>query len=336
MDLQGGSYNLQGGTGISQPSSTSLYTQPINVQPATGVDQYPSTTGVLGYTTTDGSTTQQPAPTWTDPTGRGLTQTQYNGLTSQFDTSANALRTSANDWGNNYGIGLSGSVTDYLNSSRQGQQALDERGVQAELAKKQANAGILGMVGRGIQSGGVMLAGRNAADSSASEAIARAYGQIGQRQMNDVGNQYAQTERGIGIDQGNFDIQKAAGARKISDQEQMGVNQTISDAQQRINDLNNWAATQSLPNRLDAASEVAALRSQIQGLLGGKIDQLNSGVAGISAAGTDANRVTAANLATAGTSATNPFDFQSAGPAQFNGVNPGALPIYTAPRKRTA
>lgn len=284
-------------------------------------------------TATLGASTTAPAP---DPYAQWGGQANYNSLGTQFNANADNLRSSAGSSAGTNATGYGNAVTDYLHKLGVGQQYLDDRGTQAELAKSQANQGIMGMVGRGIQSGGIALAGRNAADGSASEAIARAYGDLGHRQMNSVGNQYAQTEHNIGVDQNNFNYDKTFNAKRLSDEEAASTQGIVQNAQSRINDINNWAAGQSLPQRLNAQQEIAQIQTQISGLVDPQNQRLNSGVAGVNAHTTDQNRAAANDLAHAGTSATNPFDFQSSGPAQFNntGVAPGSLPIYTAPRKK--
>lgn len=273
-----------------------------------------------------------------DPYAQWGGQGAYNNLMGSFNTQRGNISSSAMDAANNYGIGLGGNITDYVNSLKSGQNTLDERGVQNELALKQGRAGILDMISRGIRSGGVTLANRNAGDSSAAGALANAYGDIGRRQLSNVGNQYSLENRNIGLAQQDFNTQAQAGQRRITDSESQAVNGIVSNAQNQLSQLDAWAADKSLPERIQVEQEKANIQAQVQQALAQYGPQLQQGVAGVTPTSVEQNRTTALGLSQAGTAATSPFDFTSQVPAQLQNTGPfgGNLPLFTAPRKKIA
>lgn len=273
--------------------------------------------------------TQQTAPS--DPYAQWGGQTIYNNLLDSLHTQKQNIQGSANDWAKNYGVGLGGSIADYINNLKQGQQGIDERGVQNELAYNQGRSGILGMVSRGIRSGGVMLANRNAADSSAAGALANAYGEIGRGQLSNIGNQRAIENRNIDIAQGNFNTQAQAGARRIQDSETTDVAGAVSQARDKLAALDAWAADKSLPERIQIEQEKAAIQNQIQDALSKYNDQLG-GWKNVKPTSLDERRATANDLANQGTVAANPFDFNANTPLQFqNSPFSSNLPLFLNP-----
>jgi hypothetical protein len=265
-------------------------------------------------------------------------QAAYNALNSTFDTQKQGIYGSATDWANNYAPGYGLSIDKYLNQLRNGQQHIDERGVQNELGKKQATQGILGMVSRGIHSGQVLLSNRNASDSSAAGALANAYGEVGRGQLSNVGNKYALENRNIDLAQNQFNEQIPLGVRGLKTGEQQDVAGAVQQARDKLATLDQWAADKSLPTRIQVEQEKAAIQAQIDGILGGYNNTLDSGVAGIKPTSQEQRRGVANDYANAGTVATNPFDFSGSTPSQFQGSTDSisGLPLFTTPRKRTA
>jgi hypothetical protein len=356
--LQGGSISVQ------RSAPLPLDTRPapnIQLQPATNVMSYPaqarvappapaptysapSNSGGGGYSSSSGNSggsygyAAAPPPPPPDPYAQWGGKAAYDSLVSGFATQKDNIYGTSKEAAQNSVIGLHDSILDFLDSSRTGQRNVNERAVQNELGKNQGFAGIAGMVGRGIRSGGVLLANKNASDSSASEALARAYGDIGLRENNKVNNQYEQENRQIGLAQDDINTQVAAGQRKIGTSREQSINSIALDARNKLASLDAAIAGANLPQRIAIEQEKNQVRAQVAGILGQYDGELNQGVAGIHPTAPDERRATAAGLATAGVSATNPFDFSNATPAQFQGTGPFAsdLPLFTAPRKRTA
>lgn len=287
-------------------------------------------------TTANGTTYGMGTPVWTDPTGRGLSQGQYNGLMDTYNNQLGNFRQSATDWGNAYAPGYRNTVENYINKLRQGQESLNERGIQNELSLAQGRRSILDMVGQGIRSGGVALAGRNATAGSALDQIAKAYGQYGNQQLSNVGNQYALNDRDLGLEQSNFNADIPISVGSIKARSQSDIASTVQEARNNLANLQAWAASQSLPVQLDAAAEAQRIQDEISALVGGFNTQLDTGIAGVQPLSIDARKQKAASLAQQGTAAANPFDFSTDMPIGFQdtGPAPGGLPIFTIPRKK--
>lgn len=315
--------------------------------PATGQDDpnynggpssinYGSQPGYATSITPAGSSTpygQSPVP---DPYAAWGGKGAYDSLVSGFGTQKSNITSTSNEAAQNAAKGLHGSILDFLDSLRSGQGRIDESGVQNELAKKQGYNGVLDMVSHGLQSGGVLLSNKNASSSSAVDALARAYGDIGRRENNNVNNQYELQNHNIGLQQEDLNLQRSQGIRHLNEGQEQSVNGIVLDARNRLAALDASIASANLPQRIDIENEKRAIHDQVAGILGQYNSELNSGAAAINPSSTDARRATAAGLSTAGVSATSPFDFTSATPAQFQGSAPTSdLPLYTTPRKKT-
>lgn len=302
-------------------TSTPLYTAP-----SSSTAQQPQPGGqVRGVSSAPGGYT---APT--DPFAKYGGKGRYDSLTSGFDTQKSNIYGTSREAAENAALGRQSSILDFIQGLRGGQQGIDERGVQNELAKRQGTSSILDMVGRGIRSGGTMLAGRNASDSSAAEGIARAYGDIGQRELSKVGNQYELESRNIGLAQDDFNTQREGGLRKFGEDKLSVVNGIVGDARNRLAQLDAAMVEADVPTRVQIEQEKNAIKQEALGILSQFDQQLSQGAAGVQATGVDERRRTAADLSTRGVAAANPFDFTTEAPAQFANTGGFAtqLPLF--------
>lgn len=286
-----------------------------------------------------GSSNQQPqslpvAPV--DPYAQWGGQQAYNNLQSQFDTQKSNIYGSANDAAQSLQGGYGQSIQDTVHALLQGQQGIDRRNVQNESSRIQGTRGVLDMVGRGIKSGGVTLANRNAGSSSAAQAIANAYGQLGQRQLSSVGNQYAQNANDIGVAQTEQNYQQAQAPGKFHEGLMQNVNSIVGAARDRIGQLQAAMASASLPDRIAIDQEVQNIRDQVLGHLQQYDSQLQQGVAGIAAANLDTNRGLANQQLAAGQADPNLFNYTTQTPLQLQNTGPStsSLPIFTYNRNR--
>lgn len=262
----------------------------------------------------------------------------YNQLRQGFQAQKGNIYGTANDAASNAGIGLRGSILDFVDSLRSGQRAVDNKAVQNELSRRQGQAGVMGMVGRGIQSGGVQLANKNATNSSASGALAKAYGDIGRRELTSVGNQYELGQRDVGLAQEDLEQQRASGIRRIGDSKEQIVNGIVAEARNSLAALDSQIAGASLPDRIAIEQEKQAVRDQVVGQLS-QYDQLLANEAGgVRASSTEDRRGEAARLANLGTAAEDAFSYTDAVPAEFQNTGPFAsnLPIFTYRGRREA
>lgn len=295
--------------------------------------QQPNNPYFQGGTSTSGGGgevlgTQQ---TYVDPYAAWGGTAAYNALRSGFDAQKSNIYSSSTDAANNAGIGLRGSILDLVDSLRMGQTAVDNRGVNNELARQRGTADVYGAVNRGIRSGGVTLANKNASDSSAAGAIARAYGSIGQRQLSDIGNQYELENQDIGLAQQDLEMQRNSGVRKIQGSKEQAVNSIVADAQNALAALDAAMASASLPDRIAIDAEKNAIRNQVLQQLAQYDTQLNEGVGGVRGMDQNARISEATRRAQLGQAPASAFQYDTETPVEFQGTGPFAseLPIFT-------
>lgn len=333
--------NLQGGTGISLNAKP-----PKNSTPSKRQVQGPSPMRLLEPTYNapiaqprSGANTQSlsvAAPEPPDPYAAWGGTDAYNRLVSGFDTQKSNIFGTSRDAASNYATGYKNNILDFLDSLRSGQRGVDERGVQNELAKKQGYNGIMSMIGRGLKSGGVMLAGKNATDSSATEQLGKAYGEIGRGEMGKVNNQYELENRGIGLAQEDLEVQEASGLRRINTGKEQAINSIVIEARDRLAALDAAMADANLPERIAIEQERNKIRNEVGDIIGKYDASLTSGVRDIDPTSTEDRRRTAFGLANEGVGAENPFDFNTDVSAQFQDTGPFAsnLPLFLQPRRR--
>lgn len=271
-----------------------------------------------------------------DPYAQWGGKAGYDNLVSGFNNQKSNIYGSANDAARNLQGGLGLSVQETIHNLQSGQDAIDRKSTNNESSRMQGTQGVLGMVSRGIKSGGVMLANRNAGSSSAAGAIANAYGQQGQREMSKVGNQYAQNAGDIAVDQGNQNWAVSQAPAKFHEQLMSNVNAIVSSARDQLGALDAAMANASLPDRIAIEQEKEAIRAQVLGQLQQYDTQLQQGVGGIHAATREQNMTKAQDQIKAGTADPNLFTYTDQSPLEIANTGPVAsgLPIFTLGRRR--
>lgn len=286
------------------------------------------------------NTYSTPAAPAADPYAQYGGQDKYNALVSGFDSQKQNIYGTANEAAKASGTGLGLNISDFVDSLSSGQKAIDTKAARNELAKQQGTAGVVGMVGRGIKSGGMMLGNRNAGSSSAVQGIADAYGQLGRQQLSGVGNQYALGNEDIKTAQDTFNTQEASGVRRLQGSKNDIVNNIVLDARDKFAQLDASMATASLPDRIAIEQEKENVRNQVLGQLQGYDSQLSQGVAGVAPTNQDQRMSEATRLGAAGTDlGADAFNFTDQAPLQLQGQGPAGsnLPIFTLARgRRTA
>lgn len=226
------------------------------------------------------------------------------------------------------------NILDFIDSLRNSQQGIDQGRIKAQLGKDRATTGIMGMVGRGIRSGGTMLANRNAGDSSAAGAIAQAYGDLGNRQQSDVNNQFGMQQEDFNIAQGQLGQQRASGLRRFGTDRDNTTNSIVESARQAFAALNEQAAGAGIEDRIAIEQEKEAIRNQTLSQLA-ELDQLAGGANNVKAMGGDAIRSEAGRMNRLGQGEGTKFSFTDQAPMQLqNGVQLGQLPIYSNRRRQ--
>ena len=230
-------------------------------------------------------------------------------------------------------------ITNYLYGQGNVQRDIDLSAAKNELAKMQGVSGTQGMVNRGIRSGGVMLGNRNAGDSSAMGEMANAYGQMGQRNLSDIGNQYA-----LGNEDINLQQQNLGGALNLYQQnwatnKEKLATDIMREAGNSLSNLDARMAAADLPGRIAIEQEKQNIKAQALAKLSELDTTLSGGLAGIKPAGREANITKARELMGAGTNlGEGAFKYTTEAPAQLQGQNSIAgsgFPLYTYKKNKT-
>jgi hypothetical protein len=252
---------------------------------------------------------------------------QHKGIN---DSTSAAEETAGNDY--------KGSILDYLDTLKAEQRKIDNQGVEAELAKRQGMDSVTSYVSNGIRSGGVMLGNKNAGSSSAKEALARAYSELGGRQAAGVATQYGMDKNNIAEAQYNLGENVKTQQRHNEEGKVKSINNIVSAAAQQLSALDAQIAGASLPDRINLEAEKENIRAAARQALSQHDHLFDEGVAGTQASSGDDRIAKAAALATSGVGAANPYQLTTEAPAQFQGTGgfSSSLPLFQLPRsKRT-
>jgi len=289
--------------------------------------------GDTGGSTSGGGTVQA------DPYAQYGGTAVYNSLLNDFNNGiSNVFNSSGDSARNMLGSGGIANRQSILDWTRR-QQGIDREAVQNESSKIQGGRDILGMVGRGIKSGGVMLANKNAGNSSAAQAIANAYGTLGRQQMSTIGNQYAQNADDIALEQSNMGQDMALAKDKYKQDIMDKANAITANAEAQLAAIDTKMMSASLPNRVAMAQEKERIKANALSILSPLEAQLVGGLDSIKATGIDDNRAKANTQLGAGQADPNLFNYTTQAPMGFAGQNPagGNLPIFTYNgKKKTA
>lgn len=337
------SYASSGPRSSSIPKSQTSGGVPIQAGWNAGTGGVPQGTkinvGAPARTTTQNTTTQRTYAPPPDPYAQWGGQAKYNTLVNDFNKQKSNIYGSATDSANAINSQMGRSIADFLDSQRIAQSGIDSNAAKNYLAKQQGVAGIMGSVGRGIRSSGVMLANKNAGNSSAAGAIANAYGDQGRRQMAGVGNQFELGKQDIQTAQDNYNVQRASGVRNLQGTKQDKINELVLGARDKFAQLDAAMANASLPGRIAIDQEREKVRQQVVGQLQGLDAQLNSGIASIQAQSEDQRMEEASRLGKEGRDlGADAFQYSTEIPLEQQNTGPFAseLPLFSLNRgKRT-
>lgn len=312
-----------GGGGWGDGPSGVLGAQTTQTSGVANGPNYPvQTSGGGGYTTSA-------AP---DPYAKWGGQANYNNLLSGFNTQKQNIYNSSMGAASDQSGQIHQGILDTIHNLTMGQQNIDRQNVQNLASKLQGTQDIYNSVGQGIKSGGVMLANKNAGNSSAAAALAAAYGDQGRRQLSKIGNQFEANKGNIAIAQGEQDYQLQRAPEKFHQTISDTVNNIVSSAGDKFAQLDAAMANASLPDRLAIEQEKQNVRNQVIGILQQYDNEIRSGTQGIHAASDAQNIAAARNQQLAGTAPENAFQYDTNAPGQFqNGPFASTLPIFTFP-----
>lgn len=307
--------------------SGSAFGQSTNGQPGSGVG------GAWGFTSDAG-----PSQADLDAQARAAEDARINTLREGFNTQKQGIFDSINQWGDNTAARYGLDVQDFGNKLKSGQDALNLRGANNEAGRIQGTAGILGMIGRGVKSAGTYLGGRNAGSSSAAGEIARAYGDVGRRQMSSVGNQYAAAEAQRGVDQSTFNDEATLGVDRFKQNMDNEINAQVASAQSALTDLDVAMQNASLPDRIAIDQEKNRIKSELIAKLQTFDQQARDARTNARATDVNQNRGTAQSNLAQGQAPADMFSFTDQAPLEMQNSGPSAsgLPIYTNNKRRLA
>lgn len=337
--LQGGSSSfLQGSSPTIQGSSPQLQSAPTaaqTLQPAVspiGASYAPSNNYSPPVQT---SFTDKYGNTFNSAAGASGSNTQHAGWQASNDASRDAI----------IGGGQSSNAINAANyrtgASNLSQQIGDQQtGINS--SRENVEAGrlismddLVNGVRAGLQGGGIQLANSNGLDSSAAEALSRAWTNYGGQQSNKINNQAAMGQHTQDIAQQSLGRSKDTGLQNLKSQRDTYVASVSGDVSNKLNILNQTASSQGL-NPYD----VAGLRQQIidegtQKL--GEVDNWLSGqLGGYTAENQDQVNQNAYKLRSSGGAAPNAYSYEYSTQPGVSAQNPLAdvsqLPLFVRPR----
>lgn len=222
-------------------------------------------------------------------------------------------------------------LLDWADTYKQKQNAINSDAVKNELTKVQGTRDVLDMVGTGVRSSGVTLNNNNASNSSAADGFARAYSQIGQKELGKVGNGYEMGKNDIATAQSDLGLMDAQQRRHAQEGKDATINSIVGAAADKLGALNQSAAYASLPDRVDVEAQKAAIRNQALAALVQYDSILNDAVNNNPVSSKNDNYSKALSQANAGLSDGAALQLNSSVPQQLQGTGPfsSSLPLFT-------
>ena len=288
------------------------------VAPAGGGGAAPSGDGGGGYV----------AP---DPYARWGGQAAFNNLRGGFDTSeanrTGEARTSLRDVGNTYDSKNNAFISDITG----GQDTLNRGFSGNELNLRRSMQNIVRGIQAGIRSGGVALAGVNASDSGAADAMARAYARSGNQQTGEARGQAAEVFEDLQRQQGSLNTKRTQGEADLGTWRDTETGRVRSDFGGKIDALAQQASAQGMGDVIER-SVVDTVLNEALGRLA-QIDQRRqSSLSGVRQWSPDEIMKEAIRLDELGQAgnafATTGPEVSYGGGVPINGAVMGEMPIY--------
>lgn len=224
------------------------------------------------------------------------------------------------------------NILDFIGGATTKQQGIDQSRANAQFSLQEGKGDIMDMVGRGVRSGGVMLANKNAGSSGAAGQIARAYGELGNREARDVGNQFALENQGIDLQQNELNTGFETQKRKIDEFKIGQAEEIAGTARNALAALEATRVGASLPQLFAIDQEVQAIKDATMAKLSELDSLLQSERSKINPAGQQQTMAKANEMRTAGTGGPQMFNFNT-NAAQMQAQGPSVagaeLPIYS-------
>ena len=253
--VQATSPNISGVTTNTGMQSGTLNPQGPTINPQAGIPLSGSGGYVQGAATTNNTPVAPPPPTYRDAYGNvRMSQAAADAASANGRNAVTSMNnyTGANDvqW-QNFQTGFNQRGRGLVSDASSNQNTINTSRGNTALNLRRGMSGIANAIRTGLRSGGVNLANLNALDSGAAEAMARAYGRSGTRQVGDIRNQ-------------------AATANRTLDTDQFNLGQFITNG---VNDLRDYGVGQVRTQATSLGQNLDALRAGLEtDGLGGLID----------------------------------------------------------------
>lgn len=257
--------------------------------------------------------------------------TRVANLMAGFQTGLNDINTTGANKAGQLESKYNLDITDYINSMRGSQTGIDNSRINnfanQQLGQRQVNQ----MVGEGIQSGGVMLANKNAGDSSATDAIARAYGQVGQNRMQGVNNQFEAGNRDVMAAQEQLNMTGAAQMNRMKEEAKMTAADIVSSARNELSALKQQQIGADLPTSIEIEQEIQGIIQRTNQAVAQIDSSLTNQAGTVQAIDTNSAQSRAFSNNNAGQGPTNYQNYTTNVPTNMRGGAsvPSSLPIFT-------
>lgn len=244
-----------------------------------------------------------------------------------------AARQGVTDTTNAYDI----QSMDFANKILTGQEDINTGRVNNALNLRRTVGNIGAGIRQGLRSGGVTLANMNASDSGAADAMARAYGEIGNQQFGDASNEAALKAGEIDTSQTRLGREREEGERRLGMYVPQETGRIRNNLFTELTNLSNTASEQGVGGAIDMGIVERVIADAVAALSGvdARRTQKLAGAVGLTAE--EINARAAANEA-AGMTGTSPFGIPEAGtPVGQAGGGVGApisqLPVFVRRRQ---
>lgn len=317
-----------------------------------GGDRSPAAGSFIGPTVTQPSA---PAPTNTGGGGTdpAAAQRQAQAAAAQAaavaaqqkrDNTIRSLRTGASnaEAGGRQGItdvanSYDAKSTEFANKIQSGQEAVNTALSNNALNLRRSMSNIVNGVRTGLRSGGVTLAGYNASDSGAADAMARAYAKLGNQQVGDANNSALLVENEQQGNQRILNRDREQGEQQLETYKGSETGRVRGDVSSKLGTLLAQGQNEGVDGVIDMGIVDRIIGEGMQRLM--QADQARQGrLAGVRGLSAEEINAEAARLDALGAEGTSPFAYEAGGVMEQG--TPGApitqLPMFMRQRKLTA
>ena len=262
--------------------------------------------------------------TITDPYSTG----QHSYLNS-FGSLLSNIGTGASDAFKTGTSGYQSNANDLLSGYRPAQQNLDTSRQNNELGRMNATQDLLGYIRSGLKQGTSQISNMNAMDSSAVDALSRAYNMEGAQKQRGINNQAADVGHNLDIQQGQLTQGLQDNLTRLHSTRDGLVNQISSNVRDKLTLLNQQAVGLSLPDQINVEQQKQAIIDAGMGQLQDVDSWLQSQIATIQPMSSEEVMKGARTLQQAGTGMPNTFDIGQTQQTQVQGPQVSQLPLYS-------